>query len=168
MSDEFEIIFNDDWTQFRQRLVTFGEKVTKQVTNKALAETAKMMKESAVNKAHTSEEFIARALASGKPPFFVNEDGTHILKVKHTYIDIKSGNLKKNIRFGKVRKPEENTLQYRVYVKLSIAWYAKFVEFGTSERAPMPFFRPAFEENYQNLSIIFKHMIDELIEQGGF
>jgi len=148
MSDGFEIEYNEDWVLFHQRLATFGEKVAKQVTLAALKETAAVMKSEAILYANRSEE-------------------VHKLKVKGVYIEISPGNLKKHIRFRKMRKPPEGELAYQVYIKPTIAWYAKFVEFGTSKMAASPFMRPAFEHNIDKMPRIFKEMVDMAILEGG-
>jgi HK97 gp10 family phage protein len=63
---------------------------------------------------------------------------------------------------------ESGEVGYRVYVAIRMAWYAKFVEFGRSGMAPIPFMRPAFEHNYLNIARIFKEMVDQAILEGGF
>jgi HK97 gp10 family phage protein len=151
MSDGFSITFSDEWTTLHQRLATFGEKVAKQVTVGALRETAAIMKASAKEKVSQSNE-------------------EHYLKVKKVYVKIKPSNLKKEIRFRKLRERglDDGELAYQVYVRIRSAWYAKFVEFGRSNMAPRPFMRPTFEQHAADLPIIFKSKIDALIKQGGF
>lgn len=149
MPDGCEIVYNEAWVLLHQRLATFGEKVAKQVTLGALKETAAMMRSEARLYAHRSEE-------------------VHKLKVKGMYIDITPGNLKRNIRFRKMRKPPMGALAYQVYIKRTVAWYGKFVEFGRSNMAARPFMRPAFEHNIDKMPRIFNEMIDRAILEGGF
>jgi HK97 gp10 family phage protein len=151
MPDGFAIEFDENWTLLSQRLATFGDKVAKQITVSALRESASYMKKEAILYANKSEE-------------------AHKLLVKGVYIEITPGNLKKHIRFARIRKNrlESGEIGYRVYVAIKMAWYAKFVEFGTSKMAPIPFMRPAFEHNYKNVARIFKEMIDLAIMEGGF
>jgi HK97 gp10 family phage protein len=151
MSDGFSIEFDDNWTMLSQRLLTFGEKVSKQITLAALKESALYMKHEAIMYASKS-------------------DDVHKLLVKGQYIEISPGNLKKHIRAARMRKNmlESGEVGYRVYVAIRMAWYAKFVEFGRSGMAPIPFMRPAFEHNYLNIARIFKEMVDQAILEGGF
>lgn len=151
MSDGFEIEFDDNWTLLSQRLATFGEKVAKQITVAALKESASYMKHEAILYASKSKD-------------------VHKLLVQGRYIEISPGNLKKHIRFARMRKNqlEPGEEGYRVYVAIKMAWYAKFVEFGRSGMAPIPFMRPAFEHNYLNVARLFKEMVDTLILEGGF
>ena len=151
MSDGFAIEFDDNWAMLSQRLQTFGEKITKQVTVSALKESALYMKREAIFYANRSEEI-------------------HKLKVDGTYIEISPGNLKNKIRAARLRqnKLDPGEVGFRVYVVIKMAWYAKFLEFGTSKMAPIPFMRPSFEHNYQNIARIFKEMIDLAIVEGGF
>jgi HK97 gp10 family phage protein len=151
MSDGFAIQFDDNWVELSQRLRTFGDKVANQVTVAALKESALYMKHEAILYANKSKE-------------------VHKLLVKGVYIEITPGNLKDKIRYARIRKNrlEPGEVGYRVYVAITMAWYAKFLEFGTSNMAAIPFMRPAFENNYQNISRIFKEMIDIAILEGGF
>lgn len=151
MSDGVELVFSDEWLTLHQRLGTFGKKVAKLVTVKALKKTATVMRDSAKEKVSQSNE-------------------VHKLKVKGVYVEISPGNLKKEIRLRKLRQQglDRSEIAYQVYVKIKLAWYAKFVEFGTSKMAAIPFMRPSFEENVSDLPFIFKTEIDALILQGGF
>lgn len=151
MSDGIAIEFDENWTMLSQRLKTFGDKITKQVTVSALKESAAYMKHEAILYASKSKE-------------------VHKLLVKGEYVEITPGNLKDKIRYGRIRQKylDQGEVGYRVYVAIKFAWYAKFVEFGTSKMAPIPFMRPAFENNYQNVARIFKEMIDIAIMEGGF
>ena len=149
--DGFSIEYDENWTMLSQRLATFGEKVAKQVTVSALKESALFMKHEAILYAHRSEEI-------------------HKLLVNGSYIEIQPGNLKDHIRYGRIRQQylEKGEVGYRVYVAIKIAWYAKFVEFGRSGMAPIPFMRPAFEHNFDKLARIFIEMVDQAILEGGF
>lgn len=149
--DGFSIEYDENWTMLSQRLATFGEKVAKQITVSALKESASFMKHEAILYAARSEE-------------------VHKLKVDGVYIEIQPGNLKDHIRFGRIRQRnlDAGEVGYRVYVAIKMAWYAKFVEFGRSGMAPIPFMRPAFEHNFQNVARIFKEMVDLAILEGGF
>lgn len=151
MADGFSIEFNDNWTMLSQRLLTFGEKVSKQITVAALKESAGFMK-------HEAILYVSRS------------DRTHKLLVKGVYVELNPGNLKDHIRYGRIRQRhlEPGEVGYRVYVSIKMAWYAKFVEFGRSGMAPIPFMRPAFENNFDKLSRIFKEMVDQAILEGGF
>ena len=172
MADGFEIVFNTEFITMGQRLATFGEDVAKRVTLGALAETAKLMRNEARNEAHTSHAFIAKMLSLPKSerPFYINDDGTHILKIKNVYEDISSGNLKQNVKYGRINSkfllPGE--LGYRVYIGKRVAWYAKFVEWGRHGMSARPFIRPAFEKNYDKLGNLLREGIARLIEKGGF
>ena len=153
MADGFEIQFDANWTELSQRLATFSDKVANQISYAALRETAIFMKQEAVLYAGRSED-------------------THRLKVKGEYVNINPGNLKKHISFRKIRKNSKllvhGEVGYQVYVRIKIAWYAKFVEFGRSNMAAKPFMRPAFENNVDKMIRIFKEMIDMGIRDGGF
>lgn len=147
--DGFEIEYDENWSSLSQRLSAFGENVAKKVTTSALKESAAYMKHEAILYASLSTE-------------------PHLLKVDGAYVTITPGNLKRKIRYGKVRKSPPGEIAYRVYVAIKMAWYAKFIEFGTSEMAASPFMRPAFEHNFMNVARIFKEMIDIEISAGGF
>ena len=149
MADGFEITFDANWTELSQRLATFSDKVANKITADALRETVKFMKHEAILYASRSEQ-------------------EHKLKVGGKYVEIQPGNLKKNIRFGRMRRMPKGEIGYRVYVKIRIAWYAKFVEFGRSNMAASPFMRPAFENNVDKMLRIFKEMVDMNITDGGF
>lgn len=146
--DSIEVTFSEDWTLLHQRLTTFGEKVVKQVTLNALRDTAVIMKKQAVSNASRSSR-------------------EHRLKVDNVYINISPGNLKKYIRYGKLKNLPDSEIGYRVFVKLTTAWYAKFVEFGRSNMVANPFMRPSFEEHIDSLPVLFKEYIQMAIEEGG-
>ena len=151
MADGFAIEYDENWTMLSQRLATFGEKVAKQITVSALKESAAFMKQEAVR--------------------FVNDsDRDHKLLVKGEYIELHPTNLRKHIRYGRISPKylEPGEVGYRVFVRIKIAWYAKFLEYGTSEMKAQPFMRPAFEHNMEKLARIFKEMVDLAILEGGF
>ena len=148
MADIVEVIVSDDWVLMYQRLATFGNKVAKQVVNDALKETAKIMKTQAISNASRSTR-------------------EHRLKVNGVYITISPGNLKKYIRFGRLKNLPEGEIGYRVFVKITTAWYAKFVEFGRSNMSPKPFMRPSFEEHVDALPVLFKQYIARAITDGS-
>jgi len=151
MADGFAIEYDENWTMLSQRLATFGEKVAKQITVSALKESAAFMKQEAVR--------------------FVNDsDRDHKLLVKGEYIELHPTNLRKHIRYGRISPKylEPGEVGYRVFVRIKIAWYAKFVEYGRSGMKASPFMRPAFEYEVQNVAKRFKEMIELAMLEGGF
>ena len=150
MTETTSIVFSDNWNLYQRRLITFAEDVVNKVTKAALKESASYMKDQAVIKVHTSTH-------------------EHKLKVDGVYVPIQPGTLAKNIRYKVLRKNQLDfgTQGYKVYVSAKFAWYAMFVEYGTSKMAPEPFMSQAFEENFEILSRIFKEMIDMAIDDGG-
>ena len=71
---------------------------------------------------------------------------------------VRSGVLKRSIKVKKQRTKNKNIVRHAVQAGGKVKWrakgekhegdayYAVFVEFGTSKMAPEPFMRPAFEE----------------------
>lgn len=170
MSDGFEVVFDDNFMQLRQRLLTFGDKITTVVTKAALKEGAFLMRDSARGYVHDSHKFLADAMLFEHKPFYVYDAQQHWLGGKNStqYTLIKAGNLRRHIRAGVMKKRFllEGELGYRVFASSKVSWYAKFVEFGTSNMAAKPFMRPAYEANYQDISFIFKRHIQHAVDGG--
>lgn len=149
--DGFSVKYDENWTLFSQRLAVLGENIAKRITVSALRESALFMKREAILYVSVSER-------------------SHKLLVDKNYIELYPTNMKKHIRYGRIRQKylEDGEVGYRVYVAIKVAWYAKFLEFGRSNMAPKPFMRPTFEHNYQNVARLFIEMVDTAILDGGF
>lgn len=170
MADGFEVVFDDNFKGLRQRLLTFGDKIAKDVTKAALKEAAFLMRDAARGYAHDSHKFLADAMQFQHKPFYVYSDHEHWLGGKNStqYDLIEPGNLRAHIKAGVINKRFLNTgeLGYRVYASSKVSWYAKFVEFGTSNMAAKPFMRPAYEAHYQDVAFIFKFHIQNAVDGG--
>ena len=147
-SDEFNIT---GLVELQTKLAAFGDKVVNVITQKALIEGARIIQKEAIAKA---------------PKWDGKE---HNLKVGGVYIKIQPGNLKRNIKVRRVKRPEKGYKSAQVYVKMKQTWYAKWVEGqenGNSRQAAVPFMRPAFESKQDEAITVFETYVKDAIVGG--
>lgn len=148
MSGEFAEVTTTNINDFGFKLKVFGDKIANQVTRVAANDAAKIFRSEAINNVHNSV----------KP---------HRLKVNGTYITINPGNLKKNIRIKTLKRTVKNQIEIQVYVRKKEAWYAIFVERGTSKMAAQGFMTKAYENRHRDAIKAFEDRITTAISEGG-
>jgi len=133
------------------RLMAFSEKLSNKIIRDAANEAAVIFKDEAVNN-------ITSTCSNTK---------VHNLKVKGVYIEIKPGNLAKNIKIKTLKKMKDRSINIEVYLKKKHAYYGIWVERGRSNMAANPYMARAFEAKRGEVPDIFRRKIEQGIQEGG-
>jgi len=131
-----------------QRLKIFSDVVANQIVKEAVRTSIKIFRDEAALRAPL-----------GSVEHYLGKGEKKVL--------LKPGNLKKNIKIKVVKNMPKGTFRFEVFVKNKEAWYAKFIERGTSKMAAQPFMAPAFESKRQEVVDTFKETVLRAIREGG-
>lgn len=110
------------------------------------------------NMGKDGDKIIKEALKEGAKP---------ILEAMKRRVPVKTGKLKQNIKTGTVRKGRNGSWSQVIGPAkgdISVAYYGKFSEYGTSKQPARPWMRPAFDESqdkaYQTMETIIQDGIE--------